>query len=357
VGTLLGSIDSSYLNAKPRVPISFSWTGYQYENYFLNSLIDPLKFKTVHDIFDGVKNKNGGTFGICTADNSGNIGYIPVVRHPKRKDPFSGERGIKPGWTGEYEWDGFDDHSDFPIMINPKKGYLFTANGRISSLNVKAGVGATIPATPRAARIKEMLHDLIHVQKKKVDINDMKKIMKDTKDIFAELKTPLMIKIAEQGNNLEKYTADKSRLPQLREWIKVLKSWDYTFEKEMAEPTLFSLWEVYIFDNMFKRQISNDKLRNFVSRKIGHEDFIVKFYEKLAQDSSYFSKYCQLGNKDVPNACVKAIVEGLNFVHEYLIPAGTTFKNEDAYYGKWHTIEYSYAPFTNSSQAILQVTE
>lgn len=348
VGTLLGSIDTAFIHAKTKDPIALSWAGYQFENHFIEEFIDILKFEDVHQVIDSIKNKNGGTFGLCAADTSGNIAFIPHVRFPKRKDVLGGERGIKEGWTGDHDWQGFEDFSKYPVMINPKKGYVFAANGRVTSLNTEIGVGSTTPSTGRASRINELLNDLIHVQGRKVDINDMKRIMNDTHDLFAERKTPLLLKIVEQGDNLEKYTPDKSRIPQLKEWITQLKSWNFRFDKELTQPTLFSLWEAFLIDNMFKRQISNDKLRNFFSKKYGHDDFIVKLLEKVSTDPSHFSKYCQSGTKDAKNACVKVVVEGLNFVYDYLVPAGTTFKDEDALYGKWHIVEYNYAPFTNS---------
>ncbi|CAI2384247.1 unnamed protein product [Moneuplotes crassus] len=347
-GSVVGSVDSAFLHAKTKDPVSISWSGYQYENHFIDEFIDILKFKDMNQVLKSLKNKNGGSFGLCGADSSGNIAFVPHVRYPKRMDKFAGEKGIKPGWTGKYEWQGFEDFSKYPVMINPKKGYVFAANGRITSLNTESGIGSTNPSTARAARINEMLHDLIHVQRKKVDINDMKTMLNDTVDIFAKLKTPLLLKIVEQDGNLEKYIEDKSRLPQIKEWIDQLKSWNYRFDQDLTQPTLFSLWEAYLFDNMFKRQITNPKLRNFVSKKYGHDDFIVKFLEEVSQNPSHFSKYCQSGTKDVKNACVKVVVGGLNFIYEYLVPAGTRFEDQDALFGKWHTVQYNYAPFTNS---------
>lgn len=38
-----------------------------------------------------------------------------------------------PGWTGEYTWVGLVPENELPKMVNPQKGFLATANGRITA--------------------------------------------------------------------------------------------------------------------------------------------------------------------------------------------------------------------------------
>lgn len=42
-------------------------------------------------------------------------------------------------------------------MVNPKKGYLVTANNRVMPDNVKSDFGTTTTSTARAIRITEMI--------------------------------------------------------------------------------------------------------------------------------------------------------------------------------------------------------
>lgn len=346
IGTVMSSIDTSAASLKPKQPVSLAWTGYDYENHFIQAFFNILDLQNVQEAIKLFSNKSGGAFGLCYADTHGNIGYSPFAKFPKRVDIYEAARGIKPGWTGKYDWQGFTDPKDTPYMINPDKGYIFTANGRISSENVKLGIGVTQAATARAQRIDYLLNDLIHVQKKKIDIDDMKRVMNDTFDIYASMKAPIMLELAEA--NLEKYIKDKSRIPQIKKWMNDLKSWNYRFELDMSQPTIFTLWDIFFVDNMFKRQVKNDKLRNHASKRYGFEDFTLDILENLKTDPSYFSKYCQSGIKDEPNSCLKALVDGLDFVHEYLVIPGASFKDEDAYYRDWHKVVYRYAPFTRS---------
>ena len=37
----------------------------------------------------------------------------------------------KPGWTGEYEWDGWVPYDELPELVDPDGGFIVTANNRI----------------------------------------------------------------------------------------------------------------------------------------------------------------------------------------------------------------------------------
>ena len=60
---------------------------------------------------------------------SGNIGYWCCATIPVR----SRGDGLLPvpGWTGDYEWQGYVPFENRPHMINPAKGYFATANNKI----------------------------------------------------------------------------------------------------------------------------------------------------------------------------------------------------------------------------------
>jgi len=55
-----------------------------------------------------------------------------------------------PGWTGEYEWDGFVPFEELARIRNPDTGYIVTANNRIVGedyphyINLSFGSGAAM---------------------------------------------------------------------------------------------------------------------------------------------------------------------------------------------------------------------
>lgn len=61
------------------------------------------------------------------ADVDGNIGYQMPGRIPIRVQHHSGLTPV-PGWTDEFEWQGFIPYDKLPRVVNPIRGYIATAN-------------------------------------------------------------------------------------------------------------------------------------------------------------------------------------------------------------------------------------
>ncbi len=94
------------------------------------------------------------------ADRQGNIGYQLPGRIPIRA------KGIGllpvPGWTGEYEWIGEIPFEQLPSVLNPRRGYIATANNRIVPDGYPYFISADWDPGFRARRIETMLADSPH---------------------------------------------------------------------------------------------------------------------------------------------------------------------------------------------------
>ena len=102
------------------------------------------------------------------ADTKGNIGYRLILSVPVRKDktPFIGSR-VLDGTTTEFDWTNeVVPFRDLPKSLNPKKGYLMTANGRQTSDHAKTDYGASQNSPGRTLRVDEMLREGIAAGKK-----------------------------------------------------------------------------------------------------------------------------------------------------------------------------------------------
>jgi penicillin amidase len=66
---------------------------------------------------------------LVAGDIDGAIGHQVRARLPRRKR----EAGWlpMPGWTGEYDWQGWIAHEDMPCVIDPPAGLIVTANNRV----------------------------------------------------------------------------------------------------------------------------------------------------------------------------------------------------------------------------------
>ena len=70
------------------------------------------------------------------------------------------------GTTSENDWDGLVPFEQLPWVINPKRGYISTANNRVVPDNVFNDAGATTMSTNRAFRIDEILSKGVAAGKK-----------------------------------------------------------------------------------------------------------------------------------------------------------------------------------------------
>jgi penicillin G amidase len=113
-----------------------------------------LYSKTIKEFLNNVdKEEMYGSVpqNIIIAYESGDIGYflgsnVPLRKHNK---PYIGCRVID-GTKSDNDWVGFVKPIDLPRVVNPKKGYIVTANNRIMPDNVHSDIGATITSTIRA---------------------------------------------------------------------------------------------------------------------------------------------------------------------------------------------------------------
>jgi penicillin G amidase len=129
---------------------------------------------------------------VVFADTNGEIGYRLAGRIPLRR---SGDGSLPvPAWTGEYDWLGFLDPERHPEIMNPKRGFIVTANN--------AAVGSEFPypiarqwAEPfRAQRIREMLEAGRDFTAADVALQQI-----DLYDAFALRYLPHAIRAAEQA--------------------------------------------------------------------------------------------------------------------------------------------------------------
>ena len=120
----------------------------------------------------------GFNTNIIMADNSGNIGYYMMAPVPVRKDktPYIGCR-VLDGTKSDYDWEPnrLTPVTELPRSLNPKKGFLVSANNRQTPDTVKYDHGAQIVPTARAFRITEMIQEGI-ADGKKFTNEDMSRI-------------------------------------------------------------------------------------------------------------------------------------------------------------------------------------
>lgn len=108
--------------------------------------------------------------------------------------PYLGNK-IQDGTTSKHDWQGIVKTKDLPRVVNPRKGFIVTANNRQMPDHVASDHGASITSTVRAQRITELI--MLAIEKgHKLDYKDVLEIQNDTVDLMARDMIPHMLKLA-----------------------------------------------------------------------------------------------------------------------------------------------------------------
>ena len=187
------------------------------------------------------------------ADINGNIGYQMPGRIPIRVENHSGLIPV-PGWTGEFEWQGYIPFDNLPRVLNPEQGYIVTANqavvppGYYEELAQELGEGRNYVFSRewdygyRAQRITDMLNET-----PKHSIESFQDIQGDNKSLSAEELMPCLADL---------YIED-SELADARDW---LLEWDFRFDMESPQAVLYSHFWARLIDNLFNDQLLSQEL-------------------------------------------------------------------------------------------------
>ncbi|HMJ72252.1 MAG TPA: penicillin acylase family protein [Solirubrobacterales bacterium] len=149
-----GPLVNAALGADEAEPLALRWI----------SLDQPTAFKgmfELHGIRSGaelVASLEGHTSpasNLIWADRHGSIGYKLIGRLPLRKGGCPDLP--KPGWEGEFEWEGAVPYDELPEVVDPESGFLVTANNRIVGDDYPHHITSDWLDGFRARRIEELL--------------------------------------------------------------------------------------------------------------------------------------------------------------------------------------------------------
>jgi penicillin amidase len=104
------------------------------------------------------------------------IGYKLIGHLPKRAGDCPDLP--KPGWSGEFDWEGIVPYEELPELIDPDSGYLVTANNRVVANGFPHHISSDFLDGYRAKRIEQLLqasdeHDLDDFRRMQVDLHSI----------------------------------------------------------------------------------------------------------------------------------------------------------------------------------------
>lgn len=246
-------------------PIALKWTAHLPNDTTLIGLQQMSLAKTMDEFIKATHLLTAFPFCIVFSDREGNIGYSLTGTTPLRQQGHTGMFPM-PGHVSTFEYKGYASGSDLIHMVNPKKGYIITANNRITPAGWPYIISNDNEFDYRARRIDQMLKHVLQVEKRKLTQKDMIDIQNDVQSlIFEELKFVLEFIKNEfddestSENNKNESTTRKSNAntestrksnsnePTRRKYFnyanELLTQWNGKIERESSHA---ALWETFL---------------------------------------------------------------------------------------------------------------
>jgi penicillin G amidase len=187
----------------------------------------------------------GGNF--VYADVEGNIGYQATGWHPIRQ---KGDGTIPvPGWSDEFEWDGYVPFEELPFSYNPDEGFVATANNRIHDDSYPYLLGKDFLPPFRVRRIVELL-----TATDTHDVESFRRIHMDTVSLPAREIVPHLVAV-EPANDRQK------------EALALLAEWDFDLGADSAAAALYEVWCCRIGDAILLPRLGEELHGHYFARR------------------------------------------------------------------------------------------
>ena len=227
-------------------PVALQWSEY-HDAGIVRAFIE-LNLATDWDSFRAaLEHWDTPTQNVLYADVEGNIGYQAVGKIPIRPAQHGGIVPV-PGWTGEYEWEGFIPRDELPFEFNPERGYIVAANNKIAPDDYPHHIAYIWGAPYRARRITELLSG-----RDGLTLADMGEIQGDTYSLPAESLLPYLLAI-EPANELEQEMLDQ------------LTQWDRRYDVDSVPASIFYGWYWFMVKNILVDELGEGVMLGYFNQ-------------------------------------------------------------------------------------------
>jgi penicillin G amidase len=149
-----GPLVNEALGADDAEPLALRWITLDQPTAF-KGMFDLHGIRSGSDLVATLEGHTSPASNLIWADRHGSIGYKLIGRLPLRKGGCPDLP--KPGWEGEFEWEGAVPYGELPELIDPESGFLITANNRIVGEDYPHHITSDWLDGFRARRIEELL--------------------------------------------------------------------------------------------------------------------------------------------------------------------------------------------------------
>lgn len=218
--------------------IALRWTALEPRNIF-DAIWGFNKAQDWDEFRSAARNFAAPAQNLLYADVDGNIGYQMPGKIPIR---VNGDGTLPvPGWTDDYEWNGYIPFEELPYAFNPAEGYIVTANNQVNPEGYPYLITMDWDYGFRAARVVEMIKNAPG----KIDLAYIQQMQGDNLDANAETYLPLLMELDLDDPELEAKRA-------------VLDGWDAQADMDSAPAALFEVFWKNLLADTFHDDLPED---------------------------------------------------------------------------------------------------
>ena len=208
--------------------LSLAWPGLDEDDRTAAALFRINRARNADELLAAAAQFDSPMQNILYADTQGHIGFIAAGRMPTRRKLNAAGQMPAPGWTGEYDWSGYLPVDALPQAVDPKQGWIATANNDVRPPGYTRFLGARWEAPFRYNRIAELIEAT-----PKHTPDTLAAIQLDDKSVAAEQALPHL---------LDAVVPDISAKAQTTQARDLLKAWDFRMTRDRPEPLIFTAW-------------------------------------------------------------------------------------------------------------------
>ena len=149
-----GPIVNEALGADDGEPLALRWQTLDQPTAF-PGMFDLHEIGSGPELVASLEGHSSPASNLIWADRHGSIGYKLIGRLPLRRGGCPDLP--KPGWTGEFEWEGTVPYDELPEKVDPESSFLVTANNRIVGEDYPHHITSEWLDGFRAERIEQLL--------------------------------------------------------------------------------------------------------------------------------------------------------------------------------------------------------
>jgi penicillin G amidase len=248
----------------PAYVLAMRWTALDPDTDAFAPALAVQKATSVADFFVAMHNWVAPMQNMVVADRDGHIGMIAPGRIPIRK-PDNDLHGLAPapGWDARYDWDGWIPGDKTPREVDPQRGWIATANQRVTRADYPYFLTSEWTLPYRYERIEQLLR-----ARQRHSISDLAGMQADVHSLAAEKLVPWLIKAKAAG-------------PLAAAAMTALAGFDGTMAEDRAAPLIFWAWQRQLARGIFgddagvalwQRSLASRSFQDALERVLDRDD-------------------------------------------------------------------------------------